>query len=155
MAAADLAVGGGGVALLERCALRLPAIVLSLADNQLSGCKALAKRGGAIFLGEASNTSASQITSALEIALHAPELLQHMGQQAGQLTDGRGASRVVAHMSAQPLSLRRATSDDCEAVWRSRNDATVRQFSHNPEQLSYRNIGAGTPPPSVIQTGCC
>ena len=135
MAAADLAVGGGGVALLERCALSLPSIVLSLAANQLAGCKALARRGGAFFLGEASTTSASQITGALELALGAPDLLQHMAQQAGVVTDGRGASRVAAHMHEQPLSLRRAMPDDCEPVWRWRNDTTVRQFSHNPRGI--------------------
>jgi len=135
MAAADLAVGGGGVALLERCAMYLPAIVLSLADNQLPGCQALARRGGAVYVGEASATSAAQIAAALAVALRAPDLLHHMAQQAGQVTDGRGTSRVVAHMHRQPLALRPATADDCESVWRWRNDVAVRQFATNPAPI--------------------
>jgi len=135
MASADMGIGGGGVALLARCVLALPTIILSLADNQLSGSRALAGRGGALYLGPASNISTAQMAKAIEVMLLAPEFVRHMAVVAGQITDGRGSDRVAASMLEGSISLRRATADDCEAVWQWRNDASIRLFSGNASAI--------------------
>lgn len=129
MAKADLAIGGGGVALLERCSLLVPTIIVSLAHNQLAGCRALARSGGAIFLGIAREVSAHQLQSAIGVTLQSPDLVHHMASQAGQVTDGRGAERVVRCMREGPLSLRLAAEGDGDAVWAWRNNEVVRRFS--------------------------
>ena len=38
---ADISIGAGGSTTLERCYLRLPSIVISIADNQIEICKTL------------------------------------------------------------------------------------------------------------------
>ncbi|MFO1316185.1 MAG: UDP-2,4-diacetamido-2,4,6-trideoxy-beta-L-altropyranose hydrolase [Burkholderiales bacterium] len=136
MAAADLAIGGGGVTLLERCAMALPAIIIALADNQRPGSRALAERGGAIFLGDASEVSGERLAHTVELLLAAPELVRHLGLMAGTIADGRGCGRVVESLCRGRLLLRLATSDDCENVWRWRNDAAVRRGSSNPDCIA-------------------
>lgn len=135
MAGADLAIGAGGVALLERCALALPSIIIAIADNQRTASRALAERGGAICLGDASEVSVEQLASAVGLLLQAPELVRHMGLMAGAITDARGCDRVLATLLPRRVSLRLATPDDCENVWRWRNDATVRRYSASSDSI--------------------
>jgi hypothetical protein len=52
MAEADLMVGGGGATTWERMCLGLPAIVISIADNQIQVNKSLAAAGFIVYAGE-------------------------------------------------------------------------------------------------------
>ncbi len=132
MAGSDLAIGGGGVALLERCALGLPSIVVAIAENQLAASRAVAARGGALFMGSAPEVPVARLAAAIDVLSAAPELVRHMGAMAEKIVDGRGCGRVVANLLASAMALRRATLDDCDSVWRWRNDSTVRQYSNDP-----------------------
>jgi UDP-2,4-diacetamido-2,4,6-trideoxy-beta-L-altropyranose hydrolase len=134
-ATADLAIGAGGMSLLERCLFSLPAIVESLAPNQVPGCRALAQRGGALYLGDAAHTTSEQIGLAVQVMLCSPDLLQHMSKQAGKVTDGRGVERVVREMLAAPLVLRPADAGDCDTIWRWRNDKLTRRFANDPSEI--------------------
>ena len=51
MSSADLAIGGGGTTMWERMSMGLPAVVISLANNQLPACKALQKENLIHYLG--------------------------------------------------------------------------------------------------------
>ena len=51
LARADLAIGAGGTTLWERACLKLPSLVVSVADNQLPASKALDHDGFLNFLG--------------------------------------------------------------------------------------------------------
>lgn len=51
MLLADLAIGGGGIMLWERCLLGLPAIVVPLAENQEEPIERLEARGAVISIG--------------------------------------------------------------------------------------------------------
>jgi UDP-2,4-diacetamido-2,4,6-trideoxy-beta-L-altropyranose hydrolase len=51
MAAADLAIGGGGTMLWERCLLGLPSIVVAIAQNQVMQSRQLAILGAVEYLG--------------------------------------------------------------------------------------------------------
>jgi len=53
MSKADLAIGGGGTMMLERCMLGLPTLVIAIAENQIEPARQLAKLGAAIYLGNA------------------------------------------------------------------------------------------------------
>ncbi len=53
MADSDLAVGAAGGSSWERCCLGLPTLLATLADNQLSGARALDQAGAARWLGGA------------------------------------------------------------------------------------------------------
>ena len=53
MNTADLAIGAGGSTIWERCFLQLPSLVVSVADNQVAGCKFCADKGLIDYLGAA------------------------------------------------------------------------------------------------------
>jgi UDP-2,4-diacetamido-2,4,6-trideoxy-beta-L-altropyranose hydrolase len=98
MAKADIALGGGGSTSWERCALGLPAIIISLAENQTAIAKALASQGSAIFLGEVHQVRANKIWAELERLISSPRELQRMSEKCTSLVDGEGTARVVNAM---------------------------------------------------------
>jgi UDP-2,4-diacetamido-2,4,6-trideoxy-beta-L-altropyranose hydrolase len=89
MVAADLAIGAGGSASWERCALGLPAIVLTLADNQAWTARALAEAGAAL------NPSVDDAAREALTLLGEPKRLAAMSANAASLCDGSGAERVA------------------------------------------------------------
>jgi len=58
MVHSDLAIGAGGTTAWERCAMGLPSIMISVANNQDSICSYLQKAGAAFFLGKQEFVSA-------------------------------------------------------------------------------------------------
>ncbi len=133
MAQADLAIGAGGGAMWERCAVGLPSIVLAVAGNQEPGCEAMAQAGRILYLGRAERLAPGALEAALALACASPWLLRHLAEASLGLVDGRGAERVLRRMAALPLAsmlqLRPATADDCDAIWAWRNAEQVRRFS--------------------------
>ena len=95
MAQADLAIGAGGVTTWERMCLGLPALVVSIADNQRPTCEALAASGLIAYIGDSNAVGAVEIGRALETLLADPERLAALSAQGARLVDGVGASRVA------------------------------------------------------------
>ena len=81
MAAADLSIGASGTMAWERCYLGLPAIIMSIADNQNNICEILEKKGAAIYLGKQGKVRIRSIVDAINFALNNPELLRKMSRQ--------------------------------------------------------------------------
>lgn len=96
MAQCDLAIGAGGVSSWERCALGLPALLVTLADNQAENAVMLQHAGAAISLGWWNQLDSGKIREVIG-ALDA-ERLAAMSQAAFALVDGMGAERVAAFM---------------------------------------------------------
>ena len=100
MSNADLAIGAAGTSTWERCALSLPALVVSIANNQQPIAEAIAEAGAATYLGNAENTSSSSIHRALLDACQHPELLQNQGRISSIMVDTMGADRVAGTMAS-------------------------------------------------------
>jgi len=98
MARADLMVSGGGATTWERMCLGLPALVVSLADNQTAVSQSLAEAGFQTYLGAAADVTADVIAAALRDALDHPERLQAQSARARELTDAQGAARVCRYL---------------------------------------------------------
>lgn len=94
MAVADLSIGAGGTASWERCCLGLPALVVSLADNQVCIAKELGLFGACIHLGYLDNVDAADIHGAVVDLVRHPERLQALSQKAYSLVDGLGVDRL-------------------------------------------------------------
>lgn len=95
MARADLAVGASGSANWERCTLGLPAVLVTLADNQVEGARALADVGAVVDLGSHARVADHQLERALIELRDDPERLVAMSETAARLTDGLGTIRVA------------------------------------------------------------
>ncbi|MBX3480488.1 MAG: UDP-2,4-diacetamido-2,4,6-trideoxy-beta-L-altropyranose hydrolase [Caulobacter sp.] len=95
VAAADIAVGGGGSSSWERCVLGLPTVLLILADNQRPSARALEAAGAALAL----EVSAPEFEGALQedvIRLMVDDRLRlGMSLAAAEVCDGLGADRVA------------------------------------------------------------
>ncbi len=98
MAAADLAVGAGGATTWERCCLGLPAIVVSLADNQIDIAKELDMYGACTYLGKAKDISVREIHNKIMEMLSFPDRLIALSEKAYSLVDGLGVDRVCRMM---------------------------------------------------------
>lgn len=94
MAWADLMIGGGGTITWERACLGLPAITVSLADNQTPIQMALERDEMVFFLGSGERVEAAHIASVLRDCLAQPERLRTMSMRALRLTEGLGAEIV-------------------------------------------------------------
>jgi len=94
MASADLAIGAGGSASWERCCLGLPALLVSLADNQIDIAKALDLSGCCIYLGELERVNASIMQRQIAGLISAHDQIEMISRRALSLVDGMGVDRV-------------------------------------------------------------
>ena len=135
MARADLALGAGGTVTWERCCLGLPALVTTVASNQEELALSCAKMAVLFLLGKSSDVSAFDIEIALRTFLRSPEALVAFSQKGMDLVDGRGSSRVAGWLFPPHIILRRATIQDCDAVYLWRNAEETRRHIFNPDPI--------------------
>tara|TARA_E500000318_G_scaffold111120_1_gene128576 strand:+ start:10814 stop:11911 length:1098 start_codon:yes stop_codon:yes gene_type:complete len=94
MARADLMISAGGSTSWERMCLGLPAIVISIAENQTATSKAMMEAGYIDFLGDRSEVDVQMIVSAVLRCLAEPSRLQRMSRESQELVSGAGVERV-------------------------------------------------------------
>lgn len=97
-AAADLAIGGGGVSALERCALGVPSIVMTIARNQREATLGLAEAGALLFAGAADNDGIQRMRSLLQRCLAEPHLRHGIVAAGRSLVNVAGAANVVRQL---------------------------------------------------------
>ena len=128
MAGADFAIGAGGTTVWERCALGLPSLVTTVAENQEKTVSDMAESGYLLFLGRSEAVSVDSLYHALEIATQSPWLLISFARKTQSLVDGKGAKRVAQEIMPLEITLRMATMDDCEAIYKWRNAEETRKY---------------------------
>ena len=103
MARSDLAIGAVGTTTWERCYLGLPAITLTIAENQLPIGEQVSKAGAIKSLGWHENVNAEDIAASVREFLDGPLKLKKMGQKGMELVGGEffeGAEGVLKEMIA-------------------------------------------------------
>jgi UDP-2,4-diacetamido-2,4,6-trideoxy-beta-L-altropyranose hydrolase len=138
MAAADFAIGAGGVANWERLCMGLPSLVVATAENQRQICEELARRELIDFLGwhEAVDSEAIALALAQFVARGSPEA---WSGRCLETVDGLGASRVAARMvlgAAQSLRCRPAVAADEARLLEWANDPSTRRYAFSPARIS-------------------
>ncbi|MBN1548065.1 MAG: UDP-2,4-diacetamido-2,4,6-trideoxy-beta-L-altropyranose hydrolase [Syntrophaceae bacterium] len=114
MVTADLAIGAGGTTSWERLCLGLPALVVTLSDNQVMIADVLNRQQLAKWIGHYNTVSNDQLTAAIEALVNTP-LSPEWSVRCRAAVDGNGAQRVVAVMaygSGSVLKVRSASLDD-------------------------------------------
>jgi UDP-2,4-diacetamido-2,4,6-trideoxy-beta-L-altropyranose hydrolase len=99
-ASADIGIGAGGVAALERCCVGLPSLCICVAANQNAGLTSLLNEGVIDLAGSLKDFRRGQIAERLRSLMSSPERLRKMSSKAMALVDGLGASRVATLMLA-------------------------------------------------------
>ncbi len=99
MAHADLAVAAGGTTLYELCALGVPAISYSMADNQLPNVGWFHKNAVIDYAGDVRFTDAAGEACRLLEQYHGDaRLRQERSRRMQKLIDGKGAFRIAAEI---------------------------------------------------------
>jgi UDP-2,4-diacetamido-2,4,6-trideoxy-beta-L-altropyranose hydrolase len=129
VAAADLALGAGGVMLWERLYLGVPSLVVATAENQLAQIDKVVAAGAVRFLGDHSGVTAEDLVAAIA-DLAADEVARALLSERGRtLVDGRGALRLAAWLRALALEVREVEAGDADDLLRWRTDD--RNWQHN------------------------
>lgn len=130
MSESDLAIGAGGATTWERMCLGLPTILVSISDNQLPACNALAKAQLVSYAGHVTNINAELLKR---------RILEICGDEQGRAeqrlrnqlhVDGLGALRVAEVMdpsSTHAMLLRPAYKKDIVLYFNWANDPQVRR----------------------------
>jgi UDP-2,4-diacetamido-2,4,6-trideoxy-beta-L-altropyranose hydrolase len=135
MAAADLAIGAGGISTWERCCLGLPALVMVVANNQADVVEQAA-RHGLIYALEGEVTVA-------RLALHIQALadnaaLRHrMSRLSMAAVDGFGVDRAIQAMGFDEIHVREAVAADARPLFEWRNHESVRRMSRRSEPVTW------------------
>jgi spore coat polysaccharide biosynthesis predicted glycosyltransferase SpsG len=104
MERADLALGAGGTTSWERCALGLPAVVVSRAANQRAVNAGLSGAGAVLDLGDARDVDTGRLAAAIGALLAAPDRVRAMVAASREVGDGRGADRAAEAIVASSAS---------------------------------------------------
>ena len=146
MAAADIAIGGGGTTSWERCTLGLPTVLLVLAENQRLIASRLEKAGAAIVVASPFSANRGPFLDAVDQLARNRKMRLEMSAAAAAIVDGRGAERVVRAIltgrhgrapKPDQISLRQATEDDSLLIWAWRNDISSRENSIQMQPVSW------------------
>ena len=136
MAAADMAVGAGGIAVWERCCLGLPTLAIGTAENQERQL-ADAAEAGLVYTpdgrGELERVIAQHVDALLSNA-HLRALLSANGIR---MVTGRGANDVAILMGCGDVRVRVANMDDVGRLFAWRNHPSVRAVSRNSEEIGW------------------
>jgi len=100
MDSADLAIGAASSASWERCALGLPALLVTLADNQVVAERLLVEAGAAESLGWHDAVTAADIERGVRALRADPGRVAAMASAAANVTDGQGTERVATEIEA-------------------------------------------------------
>lgn len=99
----------------------------------------MAEYGCLLFLGRSEGVSVNSLYHALEVALQSPWLLISFPQKTWSLVDGKGAKRVAQDMMPFKITLRMATMDDCEAIYKWRNAEETRKYSFDHGLITWKD----------------
>lgn len=96
----DLAVGAGGVSLLERLCCGVPSVLLTLADNQLPNAEAAARLGIAVHAGRREDLDADALAGLIARFTADSAWRNRVRRDGLAVVDGRGATRAAEHISS-------------------------------------------------------
>jgi len=92
MASADLAIGAGGTMTWERCMLKLPSLIISIAENQIALAKALDSISAAVYLGDLASISNEKIRNCVnELMLDEQKLFKMHDANATLMPQGNSS----------------------------------------------------------------
>lgn len=94
MQKAQLMLGAGGATHWERCVTGLPALVVTVAENQLATTQYLDKLGACVWLGSPANISKKTMAEKIEYYMQQPELL---------LSISKAAKTIISHDAGTPF----------------------------------------------------
>lgn len=134
---ADIAIGAGGVSNWERFCLGVPSLVITLAENQVAGARALGCAGYCLYIGRLDQITDDQIAAAISVLVTSDSLRSSLFYSSARLVDGAGAIRVAAELAAKQICLRRAVMSDAYITHEWRNANESRRYSRDSRTIPF------------------
>jgi UDP-2,4-diacetamido-2,4,6-trideoxy-beta-L-altropyranose hydrolase len=138
MVKADLAIGAAGATSWERCCMGLPAVVVTLAENQVPLAEELHELKVVSWIGESSTLTVEVIRDAVEGYVVDERKVEDCSLICSRIIDGKGADRLANLLSIDStteLTARRASLSDEALILSWANDRLVRGSGFNPEPI--------------------
>jgi RimJ/RimL family protein N-acetyltransferase len=136
MREADICVAAAGSTTWEICCAGLPALLASVADNQLAVARAISGAGAAIDLGWWEGLTEAGIARAVRRLARDAGRREALAARGMALVDGGGARRVVDELWPR-VGLRLATHADARLLWEWANDPVTRQASFSTSSIPW------------------
>ncbi|MBT5956057.1 MAG: UDP-2,4-diacetamido-2,4,6-trideoxy-beta-L-altropyranose hydrolase [Candidatus Marinimicrobia bacterium] len=136
MAKADLAIGSGGTAIWERCAMGLPTLSLCMAENQRKQI-AHAAKVGLLYAPKSEQNLVAVIRHHVNGLLENPALIWLISNAGMKVVDGKGSLRVAGTMGIRAIEIKRAGKDDSKNIFEWRNNPKIRDVSRNSVLISW------------------
>jgi spore coat polysaccharide biosynthesis predicted glycosyltransferase SpsG/RimJ/RimL family protein N-acetyltransferase len=135
---ADICVAAAGSTTWEICCAGLPALLTSVADNQVPVARAISRAGAAIDLGWWEELTEARIVRAARNLADDADRRAVMAAKAMALVDGEGSRRVVDELWPR-LALRLATHEDARLLWEWANDPVTRRASFSTAPIPWED----------------
>lgn len=136
----DIAIGAGGTATWERCALGVPSFVITIAENQKQIAAEMHKQGYIKLLGNHDDINSIILEKTLKDIANNRIEIEEWSQHCLNLVDGLGAKRVAEILTIDEYSqfdIRYADYSDKEMLFEWRNEAGVRSNSFSNHEIKF------------------
>lgn len=138
----DFVISGAGTTVWELAALRVPAALIQLVPNQLSGYNYAIENGIAVGLGSQDAWNDDAARARLREVGSDAKLRRQLSQAAERAIDGDGARRIISQWgeiaARRPgITARRAGLDDASQLFEWRNDPAVRAASRTTAAFTW------------------
>jgi spore coat polysaccharide biosynthesis predicted glycosyltransferase SpsG len=93
----DLVISAGGITMYELCALKIPSIIYTLADNQISESKFMGECGCVEYVGDVRDGEKfwNSLNSRIYLLIHDSTRRNSMVKKMKSIVDGQGCRRIV------------------------------------------------------------
>jgi UDP-2,4-diacetamido-2,4,6-trideoxy-beta-L-altropyranose hydrolase len=140
MSQADLAIGAGGASTWERMCLGLPAVVVSIAENQRPASEALAAAKLIYYAGDIADIKVNDLKQLLMTLTRSIESLAELTMRNQREVDGLGALRLAEVMSpsaTHEIRLRPTCEEDVVFYYNWANDPEVQKNAVDTSTISW------------------
>ncbi len=135
----DIAITAGGSTTIETLVMRLPSLVITVAENQERIVQELQKRELAVTLGWHHKIDDDIILTGLKQLIEDGEMREKMQRNMASLFEKDGVRYmidVIRKTLFSEVSVQPATFDDCDDLLELANDETVRKHSFSQDKIT-------------------
>lgn len=125
----DITISGGGSTCYELARCGVPAILLSLADNQRAVAQSFSELECMQWLGDADQVTLHEIANAFDKLAASPKRRREMSRNGARVVDGKGAGRIARRLASEQFTFRDAQIGDADRLLDWRNESTTRESS--------------------------
>jgi len=137
MAWADLAISAAGSTCWELAFMGLPAMIITVADNQIGIAEGLQKAGAAVHLGWHDEITPNSIAANLQKILHNNKRMGDISESGQRLVDGKGGGRILRSMLMSEVQIQLVKEEDCKLLWKWVNDPQTRNASFHSNPITW------------------